>query len=181
VFGDSVSGGSNLDGVEAVYTCSTIAAGSSTWAGKAIRFSNGAVFNGALLVTGQVNAKLRETKAVCRTTNDITERWFNWTSVGDTATSLSPFATLIAPADGKITRVTIRPATAGGTTVVRIDVNGVTVDTDSETTSAGTVTHFDFSAGTFSKGDRISVSTDPATAMGTTPGTITIEWDWSTA
>jgi hypothetical protein len=153
VFGDSVSGGSNLDGVEAVYTCSTIAAGSSTWAGKAISFSNGAVFNGVLLVTGQVNAKLRETKLVRRTTAGTTERWFSVVSDGDEVSALARKAIIICPADGAIKRLTLRPQAAGGSTEVRIYVDGVEVDSKTKTTAADTVVHFSFSSGAvFSKG-----------------------------
>jgi hypothetical protein len=149
--------------------------------GTTLDLSGAADIDGILTVGGQVNAKLRETKLVRRTTDTTDERWFHMIEDGDVGNSTNRKAIIIAPCDGKITRVSLYPSTAGGSTIVRVDKNGVTQSSKTKTTSADTVTHFDFSAASFSKGDLVSVSTDPSTAMGNTSATITIEWDWSTA
>ena len=149
--------------------------------GTELDINGPADISGILTVGGQVNAKLRETKVVRRTTTGTAERWFAVIEDGDRGSATDRRAIIIAPCDGQVPRVSLRPQSAGGGTIVRVDVNGVTVDADTETTAADTVTHFDFTEATFSKGDYISVSTEPAANMGNVPGTIVIEWDWSTA
>lgn len=181
VFGASGAGGSNWASLQAVYTCSSVAVGSSAWSGKEIRFPGPVNIVGILTVGGQVNAKLRETKLVRRTTAGTTERWFSVVSDGDEVSALARKAIIICPADGAIKRLTLRPQAAGGSTEVRIYVDGVEVDSKTKTTAADTVVHFSFSsAAVFSKGDCVSVSIEPTANMGNAPGTIVIEWDWRT-
>lgn len=169
VYANLLYGGSGWSSVPVAYLCTGVAAGDSTWAAKAIG------------LWGPVAAKIGETKYVRRTTAGVTERWFRLGDDGDVNSSTDTQVTFIAPVGGKVVRVTLRPTTAGNSTTVRVDVNGVTVEAKVENTAAGTVTHFDFTAlAVFSKGDRVSVSTEPAADMGNTPGTVVFEQDWST-
>jgi hypothetical protein len=167
VFGTEANGGSGWDGVEAVYVCSAVAAGNSTWGGAPLQ------------IPGDLDAKLRDTKYVRRLTAGISERWFQMDGDGDTAASTSEQAIMIAPTDGKVICISVRPTTAGNSTVAKMYANGVEIDSKTETTSALTVTHFIFAAAVFSKGDIVSISTTPANSMGNTPGNIVYEWDWS--
>jgi hypothetical protein len=181
VFWTAAAGGSGWTPIQAVYTCTAVAAGNSTWVGKTFSFPGALDIDGILTVGGQVNAKLRETKLVRRTTAGTAERWFSVVSDGDEVSALARKAIIICPADGSIKRLTLRPQSAGGSTTVKIYVDGVEVDSKTETTAADTVVHFDFtSAASWSKGACVSVSIQPTNNMGNAPGTLVIEWDWRT-
>lgn len=168
VFGTAANGGSGIDGVEAVYKCTAISGSSSTWVGAELQ------------IPGDLDAKLRDTKYVRRLTAGIAERWFQMDGDGDTATATAEQAIMIAPVDGRVICISLRPTTAGNSTVVKMYADGAEVDSKTETTSALTVTHFVFSAAKFSQGEIVSISTQPANSMGNTPGNIVFEWDWST-